>query len=132
MKVRLHKSNSHLIPKWKKNQSSSSNPSKTKHRDAAKLKLLASLPSSNASTMDLETTTKNKDFDRLSQHSKTTIGTTATNATMIQVTPRVLQVKFSLHNDRSTRRMSPSLSLLIRLYSIDNRRKTIKNRWSFG
>jgi hypothetical protein len=92
MRVRLHKSNDH-VSKWKKHGASSSNPKQTKHRDAARLQLLASLPSSKQSSIDIVPTITNHDVDRISQYSKTTAGTTATNATAIQVTGRVIQVK---------------------------------------
>ena len=93
MRVRLSKTNNKLIPKWKKNGSSSSNPTRTKHRDAAKLQLLASLSTSQPSLAEIKpsSTTKN-DIDRVSQFSKTTLGTLATNASMIQVNARVIQV----------------------------------------
>ncbi len=96
MRVRLHKTNTNLVPKWKKHGASSSNPSRTKHRDAARLQLLASLPTSNSSSASIEipsSTTKPVDVDRISQFSKTTLGTKASNASMIQVNAKVLQVK---------------------------------------
>lgn len=94
MRVRLHKNSNNLVPKWKKHGSSSSNPSRTKYRDAAKLQLLSSLPTSQQTSMDIPSTSINPpDVDRISQYSKTTARTTATNASMIQVTPRVLQVR---------------------------------------
>ncbi|UJR27399.1 hypothetical protein I4U23_008689 [Adineta vaga] len=95
MRVRLNNTNNKLIPKWKKHGASSSNPSRTKHRDAAKLQLLASLPSSKQTSMDIPSsssiTAAKQEIDRISQFSKTTIGTTRTNASMIQVNPRVIQ-----------------------------------------
>ncbi|CAF1145441.1 unnamed protein product [Rotaria sordida] len=92
MRVRLHKSNNNLIPKWKKHGASSSNPSRTKHRDAAKLQLLSSLSTSQTSSIDIQQPLKTThDIDRISQYSKTTLGTTATNASMIQVNARVIQ-----------------------------------------
>ncbi len=94
MRVRLHKTNNDLVPKWKKHGSSSSNPTRTKHRDAAKLQLLSSLPTSKQSSIDIQPSTTNQDTDRISQYSKTTLGTTATKSSMIQVNTRVIQVKF--------------------------------------
>jgi hypothetical protein len=93
MRVRLNKNSNRLVPKWKKNGASSSNPSRTKHRDAAKMQLISSLAATTASSMDIPSisTTKN-DVDRMSRYSKTTLGTTATNASMIQVNARVIQV----------------------------------------
>ena len=101
MRTRLHKSNSHLVPKWKKNCSSSSNPSRTKHRDAAKLQLLASLTSSSAASKAPSigmpsSSSMHRDIDRMSHFSKTTLGTTATNATAIQVNARVIQVTIAV------------------------------------
>lgn len=52
--------------------------------------MISSLPSN---SIEIPPTTK-KQVDRISQFSKTTLGTTATNATIIQVTPRVLQTLF--------------------------------------
>ncbi|CAF4170790.1 unnamed protein product, partial [Rotaria sp. Silwood2] len=92
MRVRLHKGNNNLIPKWKKHGASSSNPSRTKHRDAAKLQLLSSLSTSQTSSIDIKQPSKTThDIDRISQYSKTTLGTTATNKSMIQVNARVIQ-----------------------------------------
>ncbi|CAF0825129.1 unnamed protein product [Rotaria sp. Silwood1] len=92
MRVRLHKSNNKLVPKWKKHGASSSNPSRTKHRDAAKLQILSSLSTSQTSSIDIQQPSKTThDIDRISQSSKTTLGTRATNASMIQVNPRVIQ-----------------------------------------
>lgn len=96
MRVRLNKTNTNLVPKWKKHGASSSNPTRTKHRDAAKLQLLSSLSTSKQSSMDIQPTTIDRDIDRISQYSKTTLGTTATNKSMIQVNARVIQVK-NLH-----------------------------------
>jgi hypothetical protein len=95
MRVRLHKNNTNLVPKWKKHGASSSNPSRTKHRDAAKLQLLASLSSSKQPSIEIQPSTTNHDVDRISRYSKTTLGTTATNATMIQVNARVIQVNIN-------------------------------------
>ncbi|CAF3367673.1 unnamed protein product [Rotaria sp. Silwood1] len=93
MRVRLHKSNNKLVPKWKKHGASSSNPSRTKHRDAAKLQILSSLSTSQTSSIDIQQPSKTThDIDRISQSSKTTLGTRATNASMIQVNPRVIQL----------------------------------------
>ncbi|CAF0826341.1 unnamed protein product [Adineta ricciae] len=95
MRVRLHNTNNKLAPKWKKHGASSSNPSRTKHRDAAKLQLLASLPSSKSTSMDIPSSSTlaaaKHEIDRISQYSKTTVGTAMTNASMIQVNPRVIQ-----------------------------------------
>ncbi|CAF0813121.1 unnamed protein product [Adineta steineri] len=92
MRVRFHNTNNKLVSKWKKHGASSSNPSRTKHRDAAKLQLLASLPSSKQSLVDIQpSTTIKHELDRISQFSKTTLGTRATNASMIQVNARVIQ-----------------------------------------
>jgi hypothetical protein len=96
MRVRLHKTNTNLVPKWKKHGASSSNPSRTKHRDAARLQLLSSLPSS--SSIEIPSSTKPQDIDRISQFSKTTLGTKASNASMIQVNARVIQVNYSKKN----------------------------------
>lgn len=92
MKVRLHKSNNNLVPKWKKHGASSSNPTRTKHRDAAKLQLQSSLSTSQPSLVDIQPSKSTLGADRISQFSKTTLGTTATNASMIQVNPKVIQV----------------------------------------
>lgn len=93
MRVRLHNTNRNLIPKWKKHGASSSNPSRTKHRDAARLQLLSSLPSSKQSEMEIPSSTpQHQDVERISQFSKTTIRTNATNASMIEVNARVIQV----------------------------------------
>jgi hypothetical protein len=92
MKVRFHKTNNNLVPKWKKHGASSSNPTRTKHRDAAKLQLLSSLPTSKQSSIDIQPSTIKQDIDRISQYSKTTLGTKATNASMVQVNARVIQV----------------------------------------
>ncbi|CAF4051693.1 unnamed protein product [Rotaria magnacalcarata] len=92
MRVRLHTGNNKLVPKWKKNGASSSNPSRTKHRDAAKLQLLSSLSTSQPSLVNIQPAKRVHDTDRVSQYSKTTLGTTATNASMIQVNARVIQV----------------------------------------
>ncbi len=95
MRVRLHKTNNDLVPKWKKHGSSSSNPTRTKHRDAAKLQLLSSLPTSKqSSSINIQPSTINPDIDKISQYSKTTLGTTATKASMIQVNARVIQVNY--------------------------------------
>ena len=94
MRVRLNNTNSKQVPKWKKHGASSSNPTRTKYRDAAKLQLLASIQPSSSSSLELPSTTAAtfpKEFDRISQFSKTTLGTTKTNASMIQVNARVLQ-----------------------------------------
>ncbi|CAF3322734.1 unnamed protein product [Rotaria socialis] len=91
MRVRLHTGNNKLVPKWKKNGASSSNPSRTKHRDAAKLQLLSSLSTSQPPLVNIQPTKLAHDTDRVSQYSKTTLGTTATNASMIQVNARVIQ-----------------------------------------
>lgn len=117
MRVRLHKSNTNLVPKWKKHGSSSSNPSRTKHRDAAKLQLLSSLPTSQQTSMEIPSTSINPpEVDRISQYSKTTARTTATNASMIQITPRVLQVN-----------LSSFLKMIIELFRLDiNRSSTSK------
>jgi hypothetical protein len=93
MRVRLHKTNTNLVPKWKKHGASSSNPSRTKHRDAAKLQLLSSLPTSKQSSIEIPSSTTNHDIDRISQYSKTTTGT---NTSMIQVNARVIQVNNSI------------------------------------
>lgn len=101
MRVRLHKSNTDRVPKWKKHASSSSNPSRTKYRDAAKLQLLSSLPTSQSTSMDIPSTSiKLPEVDRISQYSKTTARTTGTNASMIQVNPKVIQVMPSIVNMR--------------------------------
>jgi hypothetical protein len=118
MRVRLHKTNNNLVPKWKKHGASSSNPSRTKHRDAAKLQLLSSLSASKKSTTDIPSsslTTTKQDIDRVSQYSKTTLGTTATNASMIQVNARVIQVNIPMLSSNSLLFFSPN-SIRIRLY----------------
>ena len=91
MRVRLHKTNNKLIPKWHKHGSSSSNPTRTKHRDAAKIQLLSSLSTSVQSSTEIQPT---RHVDHISQYSKTTLGTTTTttNASMIQVNEQVIQV----------------------------------------
>ena len=124
MKVRLHKSNTRLVPKWKKHGSSSSNPSRTKYRDAAKLQLLASTTPSAEVPRKLE----QQDVDRVSKYSKTTRGTTATNASLIQVNARVLQVNTI---ETQFEYVYPSTALS-RLYSIGNPLKMISNRCSSG
>ena len=101
MRVRLHKTNTDRIAKWKKHGASSSNPSRTKYRDAAKLQLLSSLHNSQPSSMDIPSTSINPpEVDRISQYSKTTARTTATNASMIQVNPKVIQVNHSIMDIR--------------------------------
>ncbi len=97
MRVRLHKTNKNLVPKWKKHGASSSNPTRTKHRDAARLQLLSSLPTS----IEISSSTKPQDVDRISQFSKTTLGTKASNASMIQVNARVIQVNNSITKKKS-------------------------------
>ena len=132
MRTRLHKSNSQLVPKWKKNCSSSSNPSRTKHRDAAKLQLLASLTASSAASkapsLGLPSSSSmHRDIDRMSHFSKTTRGTTATNATAIQVNARVIQVTIGC-----CPRVSVRLPRLCRHCSNVSRRRTINSKCSLG
>lgn len=91
MKIRLHKANNRLVPKWKKHCSSSSNPAKTKHRDAAKAQLLATIPSSTTAD-DIMIDTARQESDRMSRISKTTRGTSATTGKLVEVNARVLQV----------------------------------------
>ncbi len=90
MRVRLHNTNNNRVAKWKKHGASSSNPTRTKHRDAAKLQLLSSKQSS--TDIPSSSSITKQDIDRMSHFSKTTVGTTATNASMIQVNAKVIQV----------------------------------------
>lgn len=112
MRVRLHKNNAKLVSKWKKNGASSSNPSRTKHRDAAKLQLMASLSTSQPSLVELKPSssiTKTHEADRVSQYSRTTLGTLATNASMIQVNPKVIQVNIDQSSILNTRKNLQSI-----------------------
>ena len=128
MRVRLNKNSNHLAPKWKKHGASSSNPTRTKHRDAAKLQLIAALAKSKPESIEIPSAAPaNREIDRVSRFSKTTLGTTATNASLVQVNARVIQVGRDILHSRN-----PVIRLVSRHYSIDYQRRMISSKWASG